>query len=391
MHQGKYIFAQIIEFFNQYELDKCVKRYGGDKKVRKLPCRDQFLAMMFGQLANLRSLRGIVVCLNAHAKYLYHLGFKSKRFVLTTLTRANENRNWRIYRDLAQVLIDNARKLYADDNDFKIELAGVPYVIDSSIIELCLSTFTWADYGQERGGIKIHTQLDLRGNIPSFFLITEVTIPDLDFLDLIDFEKNAYYVMDRGYYDFRRLYQINSQSAYFVIRAKNYLSAKRLYSRKVDKSTGLCCDQTIKLVDYKTRKKYPEKLRRIKYRDRETGRCYVFLTNNFKLEAQTVADLYKHRWQIELFFKWIKQHLRVEVFWGCSANAVKTQICIALSAFLLVAIMKKKMRIDRNLYEILQILSVSLFDKTLINMLLSEFGLLNIDEQAQKRLFSLNF
>jgi hypothetical protein len=391
MHQGKYIFAQIIEFFNQYELDKCVKRYGGDKKVRKLPCRDQLLAMMFGQLANLRSLRGIVVCLNAHAKYLYHLGFKSKRFVLTTLTRANENRDWRIYRDLAQVLIDNARELYADDNDFKIELEGVPYVIDSSIIELCLSTFTWADYGQERGGIKIHTQLDLRGNIPSFFLITEVTIPDLDFLDLIDFEKNAYYIMDRGYYDFGRLYQIRLQSAYFVIRAKNYLSAKRLYSKKIDKSTGLCCDQTIKLTDYKTRKKYPEKLRRIKYRDRETGRCYVFLTNNFKLEAQTVADLYKHRWQIELFFKWIKQHLRVEVFWGCSANAVKTQICIALSAFLLVAIMKKKMRIDRNLYEILQILSVSLFDKTLINMLLSEFGLLNIDEQKQKRLFSLNF
>lgn len=391
MHQGKYIFAQIIEFFNQYELDKCVKRHGGDKKIRRLPCRDQFLAMMFGQLANLRSLRGIVICLNAHAGYLYHLGFKSKRFVLTTLTRANENRDFRIYRDLAQILIDNARKLYADDNNFEIELEGVPYVIDSSIIELCLSTFKWADYGQERGGIKIHTQLDLRGNIPSFFLITEAKISDLDFLGLINFEKNAYYVMDRGYYDFRRLYQIHSQTAYFVIRAKNYLSAKRLYSRKVDKSAGLCCDQTIRLTDYKTRKKYPEKLRRIKYHDQETGRYYTFLTNNFRLEAKTVTDLYQRRWQIELFFKWIKQHLRLEVFWGCSANAVKTQICIALSAFLLVAIIKKKMRIDRNLYEILQILSVSLFDKTLINTLLSEFGLQNIDDQTQKRLFPLNF
>lgn len=392
MFQGKYVFAQIIESFAQPELDKCIKRYDGNKKVRKLPCRDQFLAMMFGQLANLRSLRGIVVCLNAHTRCLYHLGFRSDRFILTTLTRANENRDWRIYRDLAQILINNARKLYADDNDFEIELKGVPYVIDSSIIELCLSTFKWTtDYCQGIGGIKIHTQLDLRGNIPSFFLITEALIPDWDFLDAIDFEKEAYYIMDRGYYDFSRLHRINSQSAYFVIRAKKNILIKRLYSEKVDKAVGLCCDQTIRLRDYKTRKKYPEKLRRIKYYDQETNRYYIFLTNNFKLEAKTIADLYKHRWQIELFFKWIKQHLHVEVFWGCSANAVKTQICIAMSTFLLVAIMKKKMKINRNLYEILQILSVSLFDKTPINTLLSEFDLQIFEDQAQKRLFSLDF
>jgi Transposase DDE domain/Domain of unknown function (DUF4372) len=391
MHQGKYIFAQIMDFFNQYELDKCVKRYNGDKKVRKLSCRDQFLAMIFGQLANLASLRGIIICLNAHAGYLYHLGFKAKKFVLTTLTRANEKRDWRIYRDLAQVLMDNARKFYANDNDFAIELAGVPYVIDSSIIELCLSTFKWADYSQWIGGIKIHTQLDLRGNIPSFFLITEAIIQDWDFLDIIDFEKNAYYIMDKGYYDFNRLCRIHSQSAYFIIRAKKNISAKRIYSKRVDKPAGVRYDQTIRLTDYKTKKKYSEKLRRIKYYDQTTDKYYIFLTNNFQLEAKTVADLYHCRWQIELFFKWIKQHLHVEVFWGCSANAVKTQICIAMCAFLLVAIMKKKLGIDRNLYEILQILNVSLFDKILINTLLSEFNLMSVDEQTQKRLFSLNF
>lgn len=373
MHQGKYVFAQIIDFFSQYELDKCVKRYKGDKKVRKLSCRDQFLAMMFGQLANLASLRGIVICLNAHSKYLYHLGFRAKRFVLTTLTRANEKRGWRIYRDLAQVLMDNTRRLYASDNDFNIELAGAPYVIDSSIIELCLSTFKWANYSQWMSGVKLHAQLDLRGNIPSFFLITEAIIQDWDFLDAVDFETGAYYIMDKGYYDFNRLYRIQAQGAYFVIRAKRNISAKRLYSKKVDKPAGLRCDQTIKLTDYKTRKKYTEKLRRIKYYDRETDKYYIFLTNNFQLEAKTVADLYQRRWQIELFFKWIKQHLHVQVFWGCSANAVKTQICIAMCTFLLVAIMKQKLTINRNLYEILQILSVSLFDKIPINTLLSEF------------------
>lgn len=391
MNQGKYVFAQIVDVFTQYELDKCIKRYNGNKKIRNLPCRDQFLAMMFGQLSNRRSLRGIVICLNAHSRYLYHLGFKSDKFVLTTLTRANENRDWRIYRDLAQVFIEKARKLYSDDNDFKIDLEGTPYVIDSTIIELCLSTFKWADYYQGMAGVKVHTQLDLRGNIPAFFLITEAVVHDWDFLDTLEFEKNAYYILDRGYYDFSRLYKIHSQSAYFVIRAKKNISIKRLYSREVDKSTRVCCDQIVVLKDRTSRKGYPEKFRRIKYYDEITDRYYIFLTNNFKLGAKTIADLYKQRWQIELFFKWIKQHLHVEVFWGNSANAVKTQICIAMCTFLLVAIIKKKLKIDRNLYEILQILSVSLFDKTPINTLLSEYNLQNSEDHTQKRLFSLDF
>jgi hypothetical protein len=295
MHQGKHVFAQIIEFFNQYEFDECVKRYSGNKKVRKLSCHDQFLAMMFGQLANLRSLRGIIVCLNAHNKYLYHLGFRTNKFILTTLTRANENRDWRIYRDFAQVLIEKARSLYIDDNSFDIDLAGIPYAIDSTIIELCLNTFKWAKFNRLFGGVKIHTQLDLRGNIPSFFLITEAAVADWDFLDTIEFEKGAYYIMDRGYYDFNRLSRINSQSAYFVIRAKKNILIKRLYSEKANKETGVVCDQIVAFKNQKTRKKYPDKLRRIKYYDSLGDRYYIFLTNNFKLEAQVVADLYKRR------------------------------------------------------------------------------------------------
>lgn len=392
MRKGKFVFSQVIDFIPRREFDEFVKKYFGDLRVKNFDCRDQFLAMMFGQLTGL-SLSGIVLCLNAHADCLYHLGFKSKRLVLSTLSRANEKRDWRIYRDFADLLIGKTRKLYAGDNDFAIDLDGTPYVIDSTIIELCLSMFRWAKdyYHQGIGNLKIHTQLDLNGNIPSFFLITEASTPDWDFLDLIDFEKNAYYIMDKGYYDFCRLHQIHSLSAFFVIRAKKNISIKRLYSRKVDKTIGLCCDQTVRLTDYKTRKKYPETFRRIKYYDQDTDKYYVFLTNNFKQEAKTIADLYKHRWQIELFFKWIKQHLRINIFWGTSRNAVKTQICIAISAFLLVATLKKKMDISRNLYEILQILSVSLFAKTPVNTLFSEFELQNSDHSVQKCLFSLDF
>lgn len=385
MNQGKYVFSQVVDFFTQYDLDQCIRRYSGDKKIRKLSCRDQFLAMMFGQLANLNSLRGIVICLNAHAGCLYHLGFKSSKLVLTTLTRANEKRDWQIYRDMAQILIDKARKLYAADNDFEIELEGTPYVIDSTIIEMCLRTFKWANYYQGMAGVKIHTQIDLRGNIPSFFLITEAIVRDWNFLDVMEFEKNGYYIMDRGYYDFNRLHRIHLQSAFYIIRAKKNIALKRLYSRKVDRSGGLRCDQSIVLKDYVSRKRYPGKIRRIKYYDEETDKYYVFLTNNFELEAKTVVDLYKYRWQVELFFKWIKQHLHVEVFWGTSANAVKTQICIAMCTFLLVAIIKKKLHNHRNLYEILQILSVSLFDKTPLNTLLADFPTQNLDDQFKKQ------
>ena len=390
MHQGKYIFTQISEFIPRHDFDKCITRYQGSKHVRKLSCRDQFLAMMFGQLTSL-SLRGIVLCLNVHAGYLYHLGLKSKKIVVSTLTRANENRNWRIYRDFANLLIDKTRKLYINENDFEIDLDGTPYALDSTVIEMCLNLFPWANFEKGHSAVKIHTQLDLRGNIPSFFLTTEAKVHDVNLLDILEFEKGAYYIMDRGYYDFERLHKIHKQKSYFIIRAKKSISATRLYSKKVDKLTGLRYDQIIKLNHFYSKKYYPNKLRRVKYYDEETDQYYIYLTNNFELEAIIIADLYKHRWQIELFFKWIKQHLHINTFWGTSRNAVKTQICIAISTFLLVAIMKKKMNINHNLYEILQILSVSLFEKTPINILLSEFDLQIFEGQAQKPLFSLDF
>lgn len=391
MFQGQYIFSQIIEFIPRREFDKFVKQYNGNQRIRNFDCRDQLLAMMFGQLTNLRSLRGIVLCLNAHASLLYHLGFKTEQFTLSTLSRANENRDWRIYQNLAQLLINKTRTLYVNDNNFKIELEGAVYVLDSTVIELCLATFKWAYFELGKSAVKIHTQLDLRGNIPSFFLITGAKTHDVNFLDILEFEKGAFYIMDRGYLDFERLWKINQAKAFFVIRAKKSISYERMYSGEVNRSTGLRCDQVIKLKNFYSKKHYPDKLRRIKFYDAETNRYYVYLTNNFEIEAGKIADLYKHRWQIELFFKWIKQHLKIEVFWGYSANAVKTQICIALCAFLLVAIMKKKLDIDRNLYEILQILSVSQFEKTLINTLLSGFDLQNFENQAQKRLFSLDY
>ena len=391
MNYGKYIFPQIMDFITKYEFDKCVSKYNGNKKVRRLSCRDQFLAMMFGQLGNLKSLSGITICLNAHQKQLFHLGFRTKKITLSTLTRANENRDWRIYRDFANLLIDRARKLYINDSNFKIDLDGTPYALDSTVIEMCLSLFPWANFEKGHSAIKIHTQLDLRGNIPSFFLIIEAKTHDVNFLDILKFEAGAYYIMDRGYYDFERLYQIHEQKAFFIIRAKKSISATRLYSGKTDKPSGIRCDQIIRLNHFYSKKYYPEKLRRIKYYDNETGKRYVYLTNNFDLDAVIIADLYKHRWQIELFFKWIKQHLHINTFWGTSRNAVKTQICIAISTFLIVAIMKKEMNINRNLYEILQILSVSLFEKTSVNTLLSEFDLQTSEDQAQKRLFSLNF
>ena len=264
MNQGKYIFPQIIDFIVKYEFDKCINRCSGNKKIRKLSCHDQFLAMMFGQLGNLKSLSGITVCLNAHQKQLFHLGFRTEKLTLSILTRANENRDWRIYGDFANLLIDEARKLYLNDNDFEIDLDGTAYAIDSTIIEMCLSLFKWANFEKGHSAVKIHTQLDLRGNIPSFFLITEAKTHDVNFLDILKFEVGAYYIIDCGYYDFKRLYQIHKQKSFFIIRAKKNISAIRMYSRKIDKSTGLRCDQTIKLKSFHSRKHYPEKLRRIK-------------------------------------------------------------------------------------------------------------------------------
>lgn len=391
MFQGQYIFSQISAFIPHREFDQCVRRYGGNWRIRNLDCRDQLLALIFGQLTNLRSLRGIVLCLNAHSNLLYHLGFKASNFTLSTLSRANENRDWKIYHDLAQTLIVKARKLYLNNNDFTVDFSGAVYALDSTIIDLCLATFRWAYLELGKSAVKIHTQLDLRGNIPSFFLITKAKTHDVNFLDILEFETGAIDIMDRGYFDFARLYKIHLQKAFFIIRAKDSLSFAKIYSQNVDHATGLRCDQIIKLNNFYSRKHYPEKLRRVKYYDQATNQYYIYLTNNFDLNAIKVADLYKHRWQIELFFKWIKQHLKIEVFWGRSINAVKTQICVAVCSFLLVAIVKKELKLKRDLYEILQILAISQFEKTPINTLVSEFEPQSFVEQAQKRLFSLDY
>ena len=341
---------------------------------------------MFGQLTGLKSLRGIVLCLNAHTKSLYHLGFKTKKFTLSTLSRANQFRDWRIYRDFAEHLIGRARQLYFKNNNFSIELKNSVYALDSTIIDLCLATFKWAYFELKKSAVKIHTQLDLKGNIPSFFLITKAKVHDINFLDNISFEKDAIYIMDRGYLDFKRLHLINQQRAFFIVRSKDSLSFKRVYSNRIDKTTGIRCDQTIKLKHFYSRKNYPEKLRRIKYFDQLTNTQYIYLTNNFEINSQTIANLYKHRWQIELFFKWMKQHLKIQVFWGYSFNAVKMQICIAVCSFLIVAILKQELKIKRDLYEILQILSVSQFEKIPLISLISKSKLQSQENDCQKQL-----
>ncbi|MDP2788856.1 MAG: IS4 family transposase [bacterium] len=384
MNQGKYVFSQIMEFVPYYQFNECVKRYKGHYRVRDFTCREQFLSMAFGQLTYRESLRDVVICLRAQESKLYHLGFSSL-ISKTTLARANEKRDWRIYRDFAQILIQEARRLYCDDKDFNLNLDGACYAIDSSTIELCLNIFKWARLIKVRAAVRLHLMLDLNGNIPAFFDITSAKVHDVNFLDMIELETEAYYIMDRGYIDFERFYAIHQAGAFFVTRAKNNFAFRRLYSNKADKKSGVRCDQIIKLNNYQAARKYPDKLRRIKYFDKETKKHFVFLTNDFNIEAEKIANLYKHRWQIELFFKWIKQHLKIKSFWGYSANAVKTQICIAICTYLIVAIIKKKLNINRNLYEILQILSVSPFDKIRLDKLISETKLQTFKECPQKQ------
>ena|SRR5437667_2813883 len=383
MHQGKFVFSQILEQIVRYQFDQCVARYKGDHWIKTFSYWEQFLALACGQLSFRESLRDIVVCLAAHREKLYHLGFRSA-VARNTLAHANEERDWRIWRDYAQLLIAEARRLYADDNTFKLDLDGTAYVIDSTTIELCLNIFPWARLKKKRAALKLHLALALGGNIPSFFDFSSGSSPDVFFLDRIEFEAGAYYVFDRGYTDYGRLYKIHQAVAYFVTRAKDNMACRRIYSRPIKKEAGVRCDQVIRLAGYYAAKDYPDKLRRIKYYDAATDQTYVFLTNNFVLNAETIAQLYKHRWQIELFFKWIKQHLSVKVFWGRSANAVKTQICIALCAYLLVAILKKRLGIKRSSYEILQILSVSLFDKMPILTLISGYILPCEDDHRLK-------
>lgn len=384
MRKGKYVLSQVMAEVSRFKFNECVKRYKGEYWIKEFSCWEQFVAMIFGQLALRRSLRDVVVCLNAVNHKLYHLGFKST-LTLTTLSRANEKRDWRIYRDYVETLIAETRKLYVNDKIFKLELEGTVYAIDSTTIELSLNLFPWARLIKKRAAIKLNLGLELKGNIPAFFHISDGKSHDINFLDVIEFELGAYYILDRGYVDFARLYKIHQTGGFFVTRAKVNFAFKRQSSGKVDKSTGVVCDQIITLRTKKAAKDYPEKIRRIKYVDRETNHTYVFLTNDFNLSAVNIALLYKYRWQIELFFKWIKQHLSIESFWGRSENAVKTQICIALSAYLLVAMLKKKLGIKRNSYEILQILSISLFDKTPIDKLVSEFQLEALGTQTQKQ------
>lgn len=370
MYTGRTIFSQIIDFLPQHEFRKCVRRYRGDYKVQRFSCFDQFLCLAFAQLTYRESLRDITACLRAMKSKLYHMGFRGT-VARSTLARANENRDWRIYADFAQVLIHVARPLYINE-DFGVELDKTVYALDSSTIDLCLSLFPWARFRKRKGAVKLHTLLDLRGNIPTFISITDGKTHDVNILDEIIPEAGAFYVMDRAYLDFTRLFYLHRCLAFFVTRAKRGFNFRRLYSHPIDKSSGLKSDQTVALTGFYPSKDYPEKLRRIRYRDHETNKLFIFLTNNFTLPALTIAHLYKCRWRIELFFKWIKQHLRIKAFYGTSPNAVKTQIWIAISIYLLIAIMKKRLSLNQELYTILQILSVTLFEKVPLLQVLTE-------------------
>ena len=351
-----------MEFIPTYEFNECVKRYKGNYKIKKFTYREQFLCMAFAQHTYRESLRDIQACLRAANKKLYHMGIRSK-VSRNTLAHANQIRDWRIYADFAQVLIREARKLYSNE-DFGVQLEQTVYALDSTTIDLCLSLFPWALFRKRKAAVKLHTLIDLRGNIPTVIFITQGKIHDVNILDDLVTEAGAIYVMDRGYLDFERLYKIHQSLAFFVTRSKSNFDFKRIYSGHVDTATGVLCDQTVTLRGFYAKKSYPDKLRRIKYYDADKKKRLVFLTNNFLLPAVTIADIYRCRWQVELFFKWIKQHLRIKAFYGTSENAVKTQIWIAISVYVLVAIVRKRLNLSLSLYTILQILSVSLFEKT---------------------------
>jgi len=369
MNSGKSIFSQLMDFLPTYEFRQCVERYQGNYKLKSFSCWDQFLCMAFAQLTYRESLRDIEACLRAQQTKLYHLGIRGQ-VSRNTLAHANSVRDWRIYADFAQVLITRARALYLDDH-FGIELAQTVYALDATTIELCLALFPWAEFRKHKGAVKLHTLLDLRGNIPTVVIITHGKVHEVNILDQLSFEAGAFYVLDRAYLDFARLYKLHLASAFFVTRARKRFDFQRLYSQPVDRATGVICDQIVTLVNPVPRKGYPEKLRRIRYLDVQSQKRLVFLTNNFSLPPLTIAQLYRSRWQVELFFKWIKQHLRIKKFYGTSINALKTQIWIAISVYVLVAIVKKELHLEGSLYRMLQICSVSIFEKTPILQALS--------------------
>jgi hypothetical protein len=384
MYSGKIVFAQIMDFLPMYEFQKCVERYQGNYKSRNFSCLDQFLCMAFAQLTNRESLRSIEVSLRCMEARLYHMGIRGK-VARMNLARANENRDWRIYADFAQVLIHTARDLYVNEN-FGVELDNTVYALDATTIDLCLSLFPWARFRKTKAGVKLHTLIDLRGNIPTFIDITNAIVNDVNVLDTLVVEPGSYYVMNRGYVDFARFYRMHQERAFFLARAKKNIKFKRVYSRKVDKSTGLRLDQTIILTD--SYEKYPAQLRRVRFFDAENNRMLTFLTNDFSSPALVIAQLYKCRWQIELFFKWIKQHLRIKAFFGTSQNAVKTQIWIAICVYVLVAIIKKRLDIQLSLYTTLQVLSISAFEKIpLVDLLSMSPHIENIASQEKQLAF----
>jgi len=382
MNQGKYVFSQLSEFLPQRVFDGFVEKYEGDKYVRHFSCWNQLLCMLFGQLTSRDSLRDLIITLEAHSKKSYHLGL-GKSVTRSNLAKANENRNSKIFEEFAYHLIGIARNKRANE-DFEIK--GNIYAFDSSTIDLCLSVFWWAKFRKAKGGIKIHTLFDITTQIPAFIHITSASVNDMNAMDYITYEEGAYYIFDRGYVDFSRLHTITQRKAYFVIRAKSTLKYRRIYSAKVDKSTGVLCDQTGRLTGFYTAKDYPEKLRRVKYYDKESDRTFVFLTNNMEVTAAQVTLLYKNRWQIELFFKWIKQHLKIKSFWGTSENAVRIQLYSAIIAYCLAAIVAENLKTGRSTYEMLQVISISLLDKTPVNELLKRINYKDVKELNYKQL-----
>jgi hypothetical protein len=385
MNEGKLVFAQLLQHLPLTTFRRCVARYQGNRKIKSFSCLDQFLCMAFAQLTYRESLRDIEACLRAQQPKLYHMGFRSV-VARNTLANANTVRDWRIYADFAQSLIGIARQLYADE-PFGVDLKESVYALDTTTIDLCLSVFPWAPFRTTKAAVKLHTLLDLRGNIPSFIHISDGKMHEVNILDQLFPEPGAFYVMDRGFLDFERLFRFHQAGSFFVIRGKSNLQVQRRYSHPVDRTTGLICDQTVVLTGFYSAKEYQAPLRRIRFKDPVTEKTLVFLTNNFTLPAITITELYRCRWQVELFFKWIKQHLRIKTFFGTSENAVKTQIWIAISVYVLVAIVKKRLHIEASLYEMLQILSLTTFEKIPLNQLLAKTVTDDIDNIFDKQLF----
>jgi len=385
MNEGKYVFAQIASFLPQRVFDGMVAKYNGNYRVKHFTCWNQMMSMMFGQISNRESLSDLVLTINAHPRKLYHLGI-GKGISKANLAKANENRDWRIYEDFAYHIIAEARKICLKEDPTSFSFDSPVYAFDSTTIDLCLNVFWWASFRKTKGAVKLHTQYDIRTSIPVFVEVTPASVHDINAMDSINYEPGSYYIFDRGYMDFERLYQIHQNKSFFVIRAKNNFQFKRLYSQTIDKSTGIRCDQIGNLKGFYSAKGYPEQIRRIKFYDSEQDRRLVFLTNNMKIDPIEVAELYKNRWKIELFFKWIKQHLKIKSFWGTTENAVKTQVYIAVISYTIVAIIRQKLKTEYSTYEVLQILGTSLLDKTPLNQLLKKQKSQDVKEQLYNQL-----